>query len=221
MFKSMIVNVLYIVSAVALSALPSGAQETKTAPAPSLVLEAQGEVIWDRPTQIYRATEDVVVTYGQGAEQWIVKTQTLEAQHAKGNPQALQTLVASGGVEVIQGDMTLRAPRLDVSLTNRLLDRVETSGGWLKITRPDPENPGEIETLTADRGVYDISKNLITMIGNVEIISGGSRLSGERAVYNTKTRVSQIFAPAVGDADAKGEREGRASGRVRLEFNPQ
>jgi len=101
--------------------------------------------------------------------------------------------VFSGNVVVRQAELTLTAPRLTVAYSNTggiEIDRIDASGG---VTVRSPS-----ETASGQFGIYDIDSRLITLIGNVRLVRGDSRVNGGRLVINLRdgTAVMDGGAPA-------------------------
>ncbi len=80
-----------------------------------------------------------------------------------------QRVVLTGNVEIVQGDLTMRAPRTTVAYlggTALKIQRVDASGG-VTVVRGD-------ETAHGDVAVYDFNRRIITMVGNVTIKRGSA-----------------------------------------------
>lgn len=67
------------------------------------------------------------------------------------------------------------------------------------------------ETVTGDRGVYDVAAGKATLTGKIVITQGGSRIEGSRAEVDLKTGISQLFA----------EGSTQTQGRVKGVFYPK
>jgi len=114
-----------------------------------------------------------------------------------------------GEVKVRQGDMQLDAARVrvfyDRGKGDRLnLLRVDAEGG-VQLTSPS-------ERVSAAYGIYDVEERQLTMLGNVSLIKGESRVSGQRLELNLESGVTTL------DGGAPGTVRSTASGRVSGRF---
>jgi lipopolysaccharide export system protein LptA len=51
-----------------------------------------------------------------------------------------------------------------------------------------------LDTVSADRGVYNVASGIATLTGTVQIIRGRNRLNGCRAEVNLNTGISKLFS---------------------------
>lgn len=91
--------------------------------------------------------------------------------------------VFSGNVHVVQTDMIMDTPRLTVAYTNTQggagnpqIQRLDASGGVV-VRSPS-------ETAKGDFGVYDLTRKLITLIGNVQLNREQNQVNGSRMVID-------------------------------------
>jgi lipopolysaccharide export system protein LptA len=90
--------------------------------------------------------------------------------------------VFSGNVHVTQGELTLDTPRLTVAYAGGpgaggvQIERLDAAGG-IVVRSPS-------ETARGDLGIYDLDRKLITLLGNVQLIREGNRVSGSRLVID-------------------------------------
>ena len=87
--------------------------------------------------------------------------------------------VFSGNVVVKQADLTMTAQRLTVAYSRGdgiEVERLDASGG---VTVKSPS-----ETARGQYAIYDTRERLITLIGNVSLVQGDSRINGGRLVIN-------------------------------------
>jgi len=107
--------------------------------------------------------------------------------------------IFSGNVVVRQGGLTLTASRLTVAYAQSggiEIKRIDASGG-VTVTSPAERARGQF-------AIYDLDRRIITMIGNVSLDRGASRVNGNRLVIDLDT------GRAVMDGGGTG---GRVSGR--------
>lgn len=112
--------------------------------------------------------------------------------------------VLSGDVEIRQGDLTLRAPRVTVAYTREggtEIERLDASGG-VTVTSPS-------EKARSQYAIYDFDRRLITMLGGVSIERNGSSVNGARLVLDLNTGRASMDAAAAGTRNASGRVTGR------------
>lgn len=125
--------------------------------------------------------------------------------------------ILTGGVTIRQATMTLTAARVTVAYTGQVTDgspqasRLDASGG-VTVVRPD-------QTARSQFAVYDITRRVVTMIGNVRLTQGTNTLQGGRLSINLDTGRatidgSGVAAPGGGGGNgAVSQSGGRVSGR--------
>lgn len=87
--------------------------------------------------------------------------------------------IFSGNVIVRQAGLTLNAPRITVAYSDTSgieIERIDASGGVVA------RSPGE--TARGEFAIYDTRRRLITMLGNVTLTRGESRVNGGRLVID-------------------------------------
>ena len=126
--------------------------------------------------------------------------------------------ILSGDVVVRQAEMTLRAARITVSYTGRIIDgapqasRLSAAGG-VTVTRPGQSARGNY-------GVYDLSRHVITMIGGVTLTQGGNTVNGGRLTIDLDTGRAVIDGSATGaTTSAPGTTTTESNGRVTGRFS--
>lgn len=122
-------------------------------------------------------------------------------------------VVVTGNVVVTQADMRLTANRLTVAYNRG--DAVEINRmdavGDVVVTRGNEVAKGNV-------GIYDLDKRLITMLGNVSLVQGTSRLTGGRLLIDLKSGRSSVDGRASGGG-APGVTQssgGRVSGSFKV-----
>jgi lipopolysaccharide export system protein LptA len=111
----------------------------------------------------------------------------------------------SGNVKVVQGDTTLRSKTLVV-----FYDNDQPAGGKkpaMKSSTPGPGGSSSIkrlearggvivtqkeQTVTGDRGVFDMRANTVTMYGNVLLTKDKNVLRGDRLIVDLTTGISRV-----------------------------
>jgi lipopolysaccharide export system protein LptA len=111
---------------------------------------------------------------------------------------AKKTLVARGNAVAVEGNRTLYGDVITIHFAEDAQGRVSAqrieADGRMRMVTPD-------ETVTADRGSYDIEGQLASATGSVQIIKGANRLNGCQGEMNLRTGVSRLLA-------CPGERDG-------------
>lgn len=112
-----------------------------------------------------------------------------------------------GNVRVKQAELTLDTERLTVAYTNEQgvqIQRLDAAGG---VTVRSPS-----ETARGNFGIYDLDRRLITLVGDVQLVRGGSQVNGQRLVIDLDS------GRAVIDGGPRGVNQ--AGGRVTGRFLP-
>lgn len=104
-----------------------------------------------------------------------------------------------GRAELTQGDSRIRADRVEGTIANGDLARVEATGNVYFVT-PD-------QTIRGDRAVYTPADDTIVLTGDVILTQGENVMTGGRLVYNTRTEAAQM--------------EGGSGNRVQGVFYPE
>lgn len=89
-----------------------------------------------------------------------------------------------GRAELTQGDNRIRADRVEGTISNGDLSRVEASGNVYFVT---PE-----QTIRGDRAVYTPANDTIILTGDVILTQGQNVMTGGRLTYNTRTEAAQM-----------------------------
>ena len=115
--------------------------------------------------------------------------------------------IFSGNVEVRQGQLQLATSRLTVAYANTggiEIQRLEASGG---VTLRSPS-----ETARSRFAIYDLDRRLVTMIGDVTLARGASRVEGGRLVLDLDSGRA-VMDGGVPGAPGTQESGGRVTGR--------
>ncbi len=111
-----------------------------------------------------------------------------------------------GHVMVRQNELSMQANRVTVSYTRSKDNAPEVqrlnADGQVRLQTPT-------ENATARYGIYDVEKRLLTLIGDVVLIQGTTRVQGNRLVINLTSGRSTLD----GSTSAGGQTGNRVSGR--------
>jgi len=115
--------------------------------------------------------------------------------------------VLTGNVDIVQGDMRLRAARVTIAYASTAqteVTRMDASGGVTLTSRT--------ETARSQFAIYDLRTRLVTMIGGVVLTRNGQgETRGNRMVLNMNTGFATLDGGRVG---------GSGGGRVTGRFTP-
>ncbi|RDC61291.1 hypothetical protein HME9302_02512 [Alteripontixanthobacter maritimus] len=126
-------------------------------------------------------------------------------------------VVLSGGVDITQAGLRLRAPRTVVNYSDAgglSIQRILATGG-VTVTRGSEAASGNV-------AVYDFNRRIITMAGNVRLRRGGDTLNGGRLTIDLRTGISSVDGRAGGSSSVTGEDgtvRDNGSGRVTGTFS--
>lgn len=115
--------------------------------------------------------------------------------------------IFSGNVVVRQASLTLSAGRLTVAYSNAggiQIERLDASGG---VTVRSPS-----ETARGRYAIYDLNNRLITLIGDVTLTRGESRVNGGRLVLDLASGRAVMDGNAGGGPAGTGSNGGRVTG---------
>lgn len=124
-------------------------------------------------------------------------------------------VVLSGGVDINQAGLNLKAARTTVAYTDAgslQIQRIDATGGVV-VTRGNETARGEV-------AVYDFNRRVITMVGNVALRRGGDILNGGRLVIDLASGISSVDGRAGGSSSGLGS-GGSGGGRVSGSFSVQ
>ena len=110
-------------------------------------------------------------------------------------------VVLSGGVTAIQAGLTLKASRVTAAYSSNGgvdVNRLDATGG-VTVTKDDLR-------ATSSSAIYDLDSSLITLIGNVNLVQGGNRLTGGRLVIDLNSGRSAINGGGVPGTTNSGGR---------------
>ena len=111
--------------------------------------------------------------------------------------------IFAGNVHVRQAELTLDTSRLTVAYS---------SGGGIQIERLDASGGVVVrspsETARGDFGIYDLDRRLITLVGDVVLVRGASRIMGSRLVIDLESGRAVVDGGPAG----VGQQGGRVTG---------
>jgi len=122
-------------------------------------------------------------------------------------------VILSGNVDIIQGDLRLKAARTTVAYIDNggvKIQRIDATGG-VTVTRGN-------ETARGNVAIYDFNRRLITMVGNVALRRGSDTLNGGRLVIDLASGVSSVDGRGAGSSAATGQGPVQSGGRVSGSF---
>ncbi|MEL6582474.1 MAG: LptA/OstA family protein [Pseudomonadota bacterium] len=110
------------------------------------------------------------------------------------------TVVFSGDVQLIQGDLTMTANQIEVFYTES--GREASDGVTRLVAEGDVSLKSEEETIEAERAVYDLAAGTLDATGNVRLLQGRNALTAEAASIDIEGgtgsftgRVRSTFVP--------------------------
>ena len=106
-----------------------------------------------------------------------------------------------GGVTAIQAGLTLKANRVTAAYSSNNgvdVNRLDATGGVM-ISKDDLR-------ATSSSAIYDLDSSLITLIGNVNLVQGNNRLTGERLVIDLDSGRSTINGGGAASTTTSGGR---------------
>lgn len=125
----------------------------------------------------------------------------------------------TGGVKIVQQDMTLTSDRATANYTGSVANSSGAGAGGPQLHRFDANGHVVVtrptEIAHGDYGIYDVDKRLITLIGHVTVDRTGPNAGttrGGRLVINLNTNQANMDGGNVGGAGSAGA-GGRVSGR--------
>jgi lipopolysaccharide export system protein LptA len=116
-------------------------------------------------------------------------------------------VILTGGVTATQSGLTMSASRVTAAYT---------SGGGIDVHRLDAVGGVTITKddlrATSEAAIYDLDSDLITLLGNVQLVQGSNRLSGGRIVIDLNSGRSTISGGGAPAAPGMTNSGGRVTG---------
>lgn len=182
-------------------------------------LDAEGNVKISTPGEyatgelgIYNVDAGTLVLKGGDRVRLVAQEDEISADGQLEYWEKKKIAVARGNALAIRGDRRLAADTLVAYFRpgkdgNNEVYRIEAFDRVRIITATD--------TISGDRGDYDVESGIATLTGSVKITRGKSRLKGCRAKVNMKTGISRVFGCGKG---ASGT--GRVQGLIQTDRKP-
>ena len=126
----------------------------------------------------------------------------IEAGHQTGTIDDREPTVLSGDVKITQGTLNINADRAVITLKGSEPVHAVLTGGQAVLSQQMDD--GTPMTAKADRIDYDITGDVIVLIGNYTVTTQRGSTSGQRLTYNLKS----------GQVDSGGENNGRVKMRI-------
>ena len=126
----------------------------------------------------------------------------IEAGHQTGTIDDREPTVLSGDVRITQGTLNINADRAVITLKGSEPVHAVLTGGQAVLRQQMDD--GTPMTAKADRIDYDITGDVIVLIGNYTVTTQRGSTSGQRLTYNLKS----------GQVDSGGENNGRVKMRI-------
>ena len=115
------------------------------------------------------------------------------------------TQTLSGNVEITQGTMKIQADRIDISLKDNALSKIEGSGSPIRFEQENEE--GELMQGEAQKIIYNALEGTLILQGSATLTQPRQNLVSEQIVFNARTQ--KVSAEGGGD-----------SGRVSIQIQP-
>lgn len=115
-------------------------------------------------------------------------------------------VVLTGNVEIAQGDLKITAARTTVAYSDTgslRIQRIDATGG-VTVSRG-------AEQASGNAGVYDFSRRIIVLTGDVALRREGDTLNGGRLVMDLRTGLSSIDGSGAGPQQPGGRVSGTFS----------
>lgn len=109
----------------------------------------------------------------------------LDSDHQEGVMDGNSTNIWTGNVTLKQGTLDISAQRAELTQRGGDPSKAVFTGKPVKLRQQ--QDDGTWMDAVADRIEYDMSSEVITLVGNYTIKSPRGSNSGQRMVYNTKT----------------------------------
>ncbi len=126
----------------------------------------------------------------------------IEAGHQTGTIDDREPTVLSGDVKITQGTLNINADRAVITLKGSEPVHAVLTGGQAVLSQQMDD--GTPMTAKADRIDYDITGDVIVLIGNYTVTTQRGSTSGQRLTYNLKS----------GQVDSGGENNCRVKMRI-------
>lgn len=127
-------------------------------------------------------------------------TEKLTANDSLEYQDKAQLAIARGNAVLVQGDREVRS---DV-MTGHFQRQTD---GKLELVRLEADGNVAVKTpdtyATSAKGDYDLTKDIMTLAGDVKVTNAGNQFNGEYAEVNVKTGVSRLLGSSSGSGKVK------------------
>lgn len=116
--------------------------------------------------------------------------------------------IISGGVDVRQAALRLRADRVTIAYSPRgdnEIQRIDATGG-VTVTSPT-------ETIRGNTAIYDLNARIITLLGNVTLRNADGNVNGGRLIYDLRSGRAVMDGGVAGAPGSASAPAGRVTGR--------
>ncbi len=152
-------------------------------------------------TAVYDMDTSVLVLRGKPHAKLETPDTVITAKQSLEYYQVKRMAVARGNAVIVRDDRTMKADLVtayfsDKSKTGKSQVDIVDAFGHVTITTPT-------ETVTGDKGRYNVKTGIATILNNVHMTRGTDTLKGAYAVVNMKTGVSTLYATLPGQPKTK------------------
>ncbi len=159
-----------------------------------VIVTASERAVGDKGT--YDLDRQLMVLTGR-ALKLTTETQTITARDSLEYWDGRKVAVARGDAVALEADRRIAADVLTAHLAQTAdgkANRIAKVDGFGNLRLATAK-----EAASADRGVYDLDRQIATLLGTVKVTQGKNQLNGDYAEVNLKTGVSRILrGPAAG-----------------------
>jgi len=174
-------------------------------------LDADGDTRIVSPTEtatgdtaVYDLDKAILVLKGKPYAKLVTPDTTITAVDSLEYWEIKRLAVARGQAVIVQEDKTLKADLVTAHFT----DKAKSKSGKSDVDIVDAFGNVKIrtktETVTGDKGRYNVKTGIATILNNVHLTRGTDTLRGEYAVVNMNTGISTLYAQPPGAPKGSG-----------------
>ncbi|MFY7776772.1 MAG: LptA/OstA family protein [Elstera sp.] len=153
-----------------------------------IIVTATERVVGDKG--VYDLERQVMVLTGTGLK-LTTQTQTITARDSLEYWDGRKVAVARGNAVAVEADRRISADVLTAHLATDAsgkANRISKLDGFGNLAIATPK-----EAASSEKGVYDMDRQIATLLGTVKVTQGKNQLNGDYAEVNLKTGVSRIL----------------------------